>query len=49
MTSRSKYKVVHISEVKALEVKEEGAEKAWIRWLISRDDGAPNFSMGSSR
>jgi len=45
MASGSKYKVVHISEVKALEVREEGAEKAWIRWLISRDDGAPNFSM----
>jgi len=45
MAGESKYKVVHISEVEALEVGEEGAEKAWIRWLISRDDGAPNFSM----
>jgi len=39
------YKVVYPHEVKAAEVKEEGAEKAWIRWLISKEDGAPNFSM----
>ena len=45
MASGSKYKVVHISEVEALKVGEEGAEKAWVRWLISKDDGAPNFSM----
>lgn len=39
------YKVVYPHEVEAAEVKEEGAEKAWIRWLISKEDGAPNFSM----
>lgn len=32
-------------EVEPAEIKEGGAEKAWIRWLISKDDGAPNFSM----
>ncbi|RLG06746.1 MAG: hypothetical protein DRN65_04720 [Thaumarchaeota archaeon] len=45
MVDDSKYKVVHISEVKALEVKEGGAEKTWVKWLISKDDGAPNFAM----
>jgi len=39
------YKVVYPHEVEAAELKEEGAEKAWIRWLISKEDGAPNFSM----
>ncbi len=38
-------KVVYPHEVKPEEVKEEGAERAWIRWLISKEDGAPNFSM----
>lgn len=41
----SGYKVVRASEVEASRVEEEGAEKAWIKWLISKDDGAPNFSM----
>ena len=41
----SNYKVVRVSEVEASRVEEEGAEKAWIKWLISKDDGAPNFSM----
>ena len=41
----SGYKVVHVSEVKASKVEEEGAEKAWIRWLISKEDGAGNFAM----
>ena len=41
----SSYKVVRVSEVEASRVEEEGAEKAWIKWLISKDDGAPNFSM----
>ena len=39
------YKIVYPHEVEAAEVKEEGAEKAWIRWLISKEDGVPNFSM----
>jgi len=41
----SGYKVVRASEVEASRVEEEGAEKAWVKWLISKDDGAPNFSM----
>ena len=41
----SSYKVVRASEIEASRVEEEGAEKAWIKWLISKDDGAPNFSM----
>ena len=41
----SGYKVVRASEIEASRVEEEGAEKAWIKWLISKDDGAPNFSM----
>ncbi|MBO8173474.1 MAG: cupin domain-containing protein [Bacillaceae bacterium] len=45
MVDDSKYKVVHISEVEASEVKEGGAEKTWVKWLISKDDGAPNFAM----
>ena len=41
----SGYKVVRASEIEASRIEEEGAEKAWIKWLISKDDGAPNFSM----
>ena len=40
-----KFKIVHVSEVELSRVKEEGACSAWIRWLISKKDGAPNFSM----
>lgn len=39
------YKVVRVSEIEASKVEQEGAEKAWIKWLISEKDGAPNFSM----
>ena len=35
----------HYKEVEAEQVEEEGAEKARVRWLISAQDGAPNFSM----
>jgi len=41
----SGYKIVHVSELEASKVEEEGAEKAWIRWLISKEDGAGNFAM----
>ena len=41
----SGYKIVHASEVEASKVEEEGAEKAWIRWLISKEDGARSFAM----
>ncbi|MCD6235903.1 MAG: cupin domain-containing protein [Thaumarchaeota archaeon] len=45
MTKPSGYKVVRTSDVKALEVEEAGAEKARLKWLISEEDGAPNFFM----
>ena len=37
-------KVVHSDEVPA-DVVEQGAEGTIIRWLITKDDGAPNFAM----
>ncbi len=37
-------KVVHVREVSADAV-EQGAEKTTIRWLISKEAGAPNFAM----
>ncbi len=40
-----RYKVVHYTEIEASEVKESGAIRTKIRRLISKDDGAPNFSM----
>jgi quercetin dioxygenase-like cupin family protein len=39
------HKIIHYTEVQASEVREVGASGAKIRWLISKDDGAPNFSM----
>lgn len=41
----SGYKIVYPHQVEPTEVREMDAEKVWIRWLISKDDGAPNFSM----
>ena len=38
-------KVMNYRDVSAEEVVEEGAVGATIRWLITGDDGAPNFSM----
>ena len=38
-------KVFHYSDVKAEEAKEEGASKLKVRWLITKDLGAPNFAM----
>jgi quercetin dioxygenase-like cupin family protein len=32
-------------DVVAKEVKMDGAEGVTVRWLISKDDGAPNFAM----
>jgi len=37
-------KVVHSENVAADEV-EHGAQATTIRWLITKDDGAPNFAM----
>ncbi|MEM0058671.1 MAG: cupin domain-containing protein [Candidatus Bathyarchaeia archaeon] len=38
-------KIFHYSEVKAEEAREEGASKLKVRWLITRQTGAPNFAM----
>lgn len=38
-------KLVNSNDVPAAPVQVEGAEKATIRWLIGKDDGAPNFAM----
>jgi len=38
-------KVFHYSEVKVEEAREEGASKLKVRWLITKDTGAPNFAM----
>jgi len=38
-------KHVHYKEVKAQKATEAGAEGCRVRWLISDEDGAPNFYM----
>jgi len=38
-------KHVHYKEVEAVQVAEAGAESCRVRWLISNEDGAPNFYM----
>jgi quercetin dioxygenase-like cupin family protein len=38
-------KHVHYSEVAAKEVTDAGARDVRVRWLVSREDGAPNFYM----
>ena len=38
-------KIMKALSVPAEDVTMEGAEKVTIRWLISKDDGAPNFAM----
>ena len=38
-------KMMKALDVGASEVKLEGVEGVTIRWLISKDDGAPNFAM----
>ncbi|UCE27659.1 MAG: cupin domain-containing protein [Candidatus Coatesbacteria bacterium] len=37
--------VKDLSEVNQTKVETEGAEGAYIRWLISEETGAPNFAM----
>ena len=39
------FKAIHYSEAKADEVTEGGAEGTRIRWLITKDDGAPHFAL----
>jgi len=38
-------KVGHYSDIEAQRVNDKLAVKTWIRWLISKDDGAPTFAM----
>ena len=38
-------KINKAEDVKSAKVNDEGAENVTIRWLISKDDGAPNFAM----
>ncbi|MEM2688614.1 MAG: cupin domain-containing protein [Candidatus Bathyarchaeia archaeon] len=38
-------KIFHYSEIKAENATEEGASKLKVRWLITKDTGAPNFAM----
>lgn len=38
-------KIFNYREVKAEEAQEIGASKLKVRWLITRDIGAPNFAM----
>jgi quercetin dioxygenase-like cupin family protein len=38
-------KIVNYKDMEGREVKESGAEGVTIRWLISEEDGSPNFAM----
>jgi quercetin dioxygenase-like cupin family protein len=38
-------KVMNYHQVPAQDVAEEGAEGVRIRWLVTKEDGAPNFAM----
>ncbi len=38
-------KIAHLEDVPAEPVTVEGAEQTSIRWLIAKEDGAPNFVM----
>lgn len=40
-----KEKVTHITQVPQEKVEMEGVKDAYIQWLISDKDGAPNFAM----
>lgn len=39
------FKCVHASDVKLESMAESGGEGIKVRWLISEEDGAPNFAM----
>jgi len=39
------FKCVHSSKVKLENMVESGAEGIRVRWLIMKEDGAPNFAM----
>ncbi|MDD2890512.1 MAG: cupin domain-containing protein [bacterium] len=38
-------KLLNCSDVQLAEVKMEGAKDAYMKWLIAKTDGAPNFAM----
>ena len=38
-------KIAHFTDVLSEPVTVEGASEATVRWLISKEDGAPNFVM----
>ncbi len=40
-----KIKAIHYEKIKQSRVEMEGAKDVFIRWLVSKDDGAPNFYM----
>jgi len=39
------FKCVHSSKIKLENMEESGAEGVKVRWLITKEDGAPNFAM----
>ena len=39
------FKCVHSSKIELENMEELGAEGIRVRWLIKKDDGAPNFAM----
>jgi len=39
------FKCVHFSKIELENTEESGAEGVRVRWLIKKDDGAPNFAM----
>jgi len=39
------FKCVHSSKIELENMEESGAEGIRVRWLIKREDGAPNFAM----
>ncbi len=39
------FKCVHSSQVELENMEEPGAEGISVRWLIKKEDGAPNFAM----
>ncbi len=39
------FKYVHFSKIELENIEESGVEGIKVRWLIKKDDGAPNFAM----
>jgi quercetin dioxygenase-like cupin family protein len=39
------FKCVHSSQIRLENMAESGAENVKVRWLIGKDEGAPNFAM----